>query len=123
MRVAERTPRGEPLWCIKKHAHEIHPSTSAASNRLKQAAPLQPAAPGVNNQTLCWFSDERSGDNSVTSGKIYIGTSGWVYKDWAKKFNPKEIAKKRRLEFYAYPVSNGRNQCQFLPVTDGENGR
>lgn len=31
--------RGEPLWCIKKPAREIYLSTSAASNRLKQAAP------------------------------------------------------------------------------------
>jgi len=37
----------------------------------------------------------------VTSGKIYIGTSGWVYKDWASHFYPKEIPKKRHLEFYA----------------------
>jgi uncharacterized protein YecE (DUF72 family) len=37
----------------------------------------------------------------VTPGKIYIGTSGWVYKDWAKRFYPKEIPKKRHLEFYA----------------------
>ena len=37
----------------------------------------------------------------MTPGKIYIGTSGWVYKDWAKRFYPKEIPKKRHLEFYA----------------------
>src|SRR5215469_12278853 len=40
-------------------------------------------------------------ESSVTPGKIYIGTSGWVYKDWAKHFYPKEIPKKRHLEFYA----------------------
>jgi uncharacterized protein YecE (DUF72 family) len=42
-----------------------------------------------------------SGENSVTYGKIYIGTSGWVYKDWAKNFYPEEIPKKRHLAFYA----------------------
>jgi uncharacterized protein YecE (DUF72 family) len=42
-----------------------------------------------------------SGLSNVTSGKIYIGTSGWVYKDWAKRFYPREIPKKRHLEFYA----------------------
>lgn len=48
MRVAERTPGGEPLWRIKKHAHEIHPSTSAASNRLKQATP-------ANDRAFCFY--------------------------------------------------------------------
>ena len=37
----------------------------------------------------------------MNSGKIYIGTSGWVYKDWAKTFYPKEVPKKQHLEFYA----------------------
>ena len=122
MRVAERTPGGEPLWCIKKHAHEIHPSTSAASNRLKQAAPAPTGAPGVNNQTLCWFSDEYSGDNSVTSGKIYIGTSGWVYKDWAKNFYPKEIPRKRHLEFYATRFPTVEINASFYRLPSGENG-
>ena len=30
---------GEPLLCVAKPAREIHPSSSAASNRLQQAAP------------------------------------------------------------------------------------
>lgn len=41
------------------------------------------------------------GEISVTPGKIYIGTSGWVYKDWASHFYPKEIPKKQYLDFYA----------------------
>jgi uncharacterized protein YecE (DUF72 family) len=42
-----------------------------------------------------------AGGSTVNSGKIYIGTSGWVYKDWARNFYPKEIPKKKHLEFYA----------------------
>jgi uncharacterized protein YecE (DUF72 family) len=42
-----------------------------------------------------------SSETSVTSGKIYIGTSGWVYNDWASHFYPKEIPKKQYLDFYA----------------------
>ena len=39
--------------------------------------------------------------SNVHSGKIYIGTSGWVYKDWSDTFYPKELPKKRYLGFYA----------------------
>ena len=37
----------------------------------------------------------------MSSGKIYIGTSGWSYKSWASSFYPKEIPVKRQLEYYA----------------------
>jgi uncharacterized protein YecE (DUF72 family) len=36
----------------------------------------------------------------VSSGKVYIGTSGWSYKGWARSFYPKEIPVKRQLEYY-----------------------
>jgi uncharacterized protein YecE (DUF72 family) len=36
----------------------------------------------------------------VSSGKVYIGTSGWSYKSWAASFYPKEIPAKRQLEYY-----------------------
>jgi len=32
---------------------------------------------------------------------IYIGTSGWVYKEWAKSFYPKDVPVKERFAFYA----------------------
>ena len=32
---------------------------------------------------------------------VYIGTSGWSYKGWAKTFYPEEVAKNRQFEFYA----------------------
>jgi uncharacterized protein YecE (DUF72 family) len=36
----------------------------------------------------------------VSSGKIYIGTSGWMYKSWANSFYPKGCPAKRHLAFY-----------------------
>ncbi|HZC34299.1 MAG TPA: DUF72 domain-containing protein [Chthoniobacterales bacterium] len=33
-------------------------------------------------------------------GKIYIGTSGWMYKSWANSFYPKGCPAKRHLDFY-----------------------
>ena len=36
----------------------------------------------------------------MSSGKIYIGTSGWMYKSWAKSFYPDDWPARRHLEFY-----------------------
>jgi uncharacterized protein YecE (DUF72 family) len=36
----------------------------------------------------------------MSSAKIYIGTSGWMYKSWANTFYPKACPAKRHLEFY-----------------------
>jgi uncharacterized protein YecE (DUF72 family) len=33
--------------------------------------------------------------------KIYIGTSGWMYKDWHEAFYPEEVPQSRLLEYYA----------------------
>src|ERR1043166_1698416 len=35
------------------------------------------------------------------TGRVYIGTSGWVYKGWQKEFYPAEIPARAQLEFYA----------------------
>jgi uncharacterized protein YecE (DUF72 family) len=59
------------------------------------------AVDGGESKPFARSRANNSGLSSVTPGKIYIGTSGWVYKDWAKRFYPKEIPKKRHLEFYA----------------------
>ena len=32
--------------------------------------------------------------------KLYIGCSGWNYKDWKGEFYPKDLAKKNWLEYY-----------------------
>jgi uncharacterized protein YecE (DUF72 family) len=33
--------------------------------------------------------------------QVYIGTSGWVYKEWQKHFYPEDVPAKRQFEFYA----------------------
>jgi len=33
--------------------------------------------------------------------KVYIGTSGWMYKHWNSKFFPKDLAKKDWLRYYS----------------------
>lgn len=33
--------------------------------------------------------------------KIYIGTSGWIYKDWHDQFYPGDISNSRLLEYYS----------------------
>ena len=32
--------------------------------------------------------------------KVYIGTSGWVYKGWQKEFYPAEIPAREQFQFY-----------------------
>ena len=38
---------------------------------------------------------------SVKTGGIYIGTSGWSYKGWAKTFYPADLPANRQLAYYA----------------------
>jgi uncharacterized protein YecE (DUF72 family) len=33
--------------------------------------------------------------------RVYIGTSGWVYKEWQKHFYPEDVPAKRQFQFYA----------------------
>lgn len=33
--------------------------------------------------------------------KIYVGTSGWVYKDWAKRFYPEDLKNQDKLAYFA----------------------
>jgi uncharacterized protein YecE (DUF72 family) len=35
------------------------------------------------------------------AASVYVGTSGWVYKDWCGVFYPEKLAATRRLEHYA----------------------
>ena len=34
-------------------------------------------------------------------GKLFVGTSGWVYKGWAGTFYPTSLPKSRQIEFYS----------------------
>ncbi len=36
-----------------------------------------------------------------TLGKIYVGTSGWIYSHWVGKFYPKDLPSKDRLKYFA----------------------
>jgi uncharacterized protein YecE (DUF72 family) len=60
--------------------------------------PRHPRTPTPHTPTHGAGCEPRS---HVSSGKIYIGTSGWSYKSWACSFYPKEIPVKRQLEYYA----------------------
>jgi uncharacterized protein YecE (DUF72 family) len=63
--------------------------------------PIRRYADTPNVNPFARSPTNKSSESSMTPGKIYIGTSGWVYKDWAKRFYPKEVPKKRHLAFYA----------------------
>ena len=52
-------------------------------------------------------------------GKVYIGTSGWIYKSWAKTFYPDEVKGTRLLAFYAqnFPTVEINATFYRLPET------
>lgn len=37
---------------------------------------------------------------TVKAGRIYVGTSGWSYKSWAKEFYPADLSPGKQLTFY-----------------------
>ena len=59
-------------------------------------------------------------------GKIWIGTSGWTYDGWRGPFYPKDVPKKRWLNWYAEQFSTTEINGSFyrtpslesLPVRD-----
>jgi uncharacterized protein YecE (DUF72 family) len=48
---------------------------------------------------------------------VYLGTSGWQYKDWRDRFYPGDVAQKRWLEFYAerFDTVESNNAFYRLP--------
>ena len=50
---------------------------------------------------------------------VYIGTSGWSYKGWAKTLYPEEVPNKRQFEFYATQFRTVEINATFyrLPTT------
>ena len=34
-------------------------------------------------------------------GKLYVGTSGWIYKDWDEIFYPKDLSSKNKLKYFS----------------------
>jgi uncharacterized protein YecE (DUF72 family) len=49
---------------------------------------------------------------------IYIGTSGWVYEDWKRRFYPEDLPDKERLTFFAsrFPTVEINNSFYRLPT-------
>lgn len=53
------------------------------------------------------------------AGRIYIGTSGWVYKSWARTFYPADVPARRHFEHYAgqFPTVEINATFYRLPET------
>jgi uncharacterized protein YecE (DUF72 family) len=49
---------------------------------------------------------------------VYIGTSGWSYKDWGKSFYPEEVPKGHQFEYYVtqFPTVEINNTFYRLPT-------
>ena len=73
---------GEPLWRVRKPACEIHPSTSAASKHLKQAAPANDPEFGSYPQLLLakaidsYFADELRRLGFVPGSRLFKACFG-----------------------------------------------
>jgi uncharacterized protein YecE (DUF72 family) len=46
-------------------------------------------------------------------GRLYIGTSGWTYADWHRRFYPEALARKDWLSWYAKQL-NSTEKWLFL---------
>lgn len=55
----------------------------------------------------------------MKKGKIYIGTSGWSYKDWKGRFYPIDLPDSKELEFYVkhFKSVEINNSFYHLPTT------
>ena len=53
--------------------------------------------------------------------KLFVGTSGWVYKGWAGAFYPPDLPARRQLEFYATQFNTVESNATFyrLPLETG----
>src|SRR5438270_8118551 len=46
-------------------------------------------------------------------GRLFVGTSGWVYKGWAGEFYPADLPAAKRLAFYASRFSTVEINATF----------
>jgi uncharacterized protein YecE (DUF72 family) len=63
-------------------------------------------------------------DKMSTIGRLYIGTSGWIYKDWHGIFYPKDLSSKKKLEYFSQHFKTAEVNYSFyrLPnITTYEN--
>jgi uncharacterized protein YecE (DUF72 family) len=49
----------------------------------------------------------------MPSGRLRVGTSGWVYRDWRGVFYPQALAQKRWFEFYASQFDTAEINATF----------
>src|SRR5436309_1105145 len=54
-------------------------------------------------------------------GKLFVGTSGWVYRGWAGAFYPHDLPARRQLEFYTTQFNTVEINATFyrLPLETG----
>jgi uncharacterized protein YecE (DUF72 family) len=59
-----------------------------------------------------------NGIKSMKAGSIYIGTSGWSYKSWAKTFYPADLPASKQLLFYTtkFPTVEINRSFYRLPT-------
>ncbi|MDB5160886.1 MAG: hypothetical protein JWO96_266 [Candidatus Saccharibacteria bacterium] len=52
--------------------------------------------------------------------KVLVGTSGWIYKDWDKRFYPADMPDREKLKYYAqhFPTVEVNNSFYRLPSED-----
>src|SRR5438874_503007 len=57
-------------------------------------------------------------------GKLFVGTSGWVYKGWAGTFYPRDLPARQHLEFYTTQFNTVEINATFyrLPFENGVRG-
>src|SRR5690242_11916723 len=56
-------------------------------------------------------------ENRIT-GRVYIGTSGWVYKDWQKHFYPADLPPRQHFEYYATQFPTVEINATFYRLPD-----
>ena len=53
---------------------------------------------------------------------IYVGTSGYSYKEWKGSFYPEKISAKDMLAYYASRFAGGGAEQYFLSIAAAEHG-
>lgn len=80
------------------------------------AAPWNKALPSCKNLS---YSRRVRKIESVTR-QLYIGTSGWHYSDWTKRFYPSDITGYHELTFHAQHFNTVENNSSFYRVAGAD---
>ena len=49
-------------------------------------------------------------------GRLFVGTSGWVYKGWAGAFYPEGLPARQHLQFYTTQFNTVEINATFYPL-------